>query len=67
MRGIGRSNCDPFCEELHTDTRHLILTIAREEREKRPTTTVRYVRYLDKPIRRQVAEFAKLASAVRAA
>jgi hypothetical protein len=58
---------DPFCEELHTDTRHLILTIAREEREKRPTTTVRYVRYLDKPIRRQVAEFAKLASAVRAA
>jgi hypothetical protein len=51
---------DPFFEGLHTDARHLILTIARDERQKRPTTVVRYVRYLDKPVRRQIAEFEKL-------
>jgi hypothetical protein len=55
---------DPFFEGLRTDARHLILAVARDERQKRPTTVVRYVRYLDKPVRRHVAEFAELAAGV---
>ena len=54
---------DPFFEgHPHMDARRLILTIAREEREKRPTTVVRYVRYLDQPVRRSAAKFAELAA-----
>jgi hypothetical protein len=46
------------------DARRLILAIAREERQKRPTTVVRYVRYLDKPVRRKVAEFEELVTEI---
>jgi hypothetical protein len=48
----------------HMDARRLILAIAREERQKRPTTVVRYVRYLDKPVRRKVAEFEELVTEI---
>ena len=56
---------EPFSESMlpHMDARGLILAIARADREKRPTTVVRYVRYLDKAIRRQADELAKLRTA----
>jgi hypothetical protein len=56
---------DPFFEgHPHMDARRLILAIAREERQKRPKTVVRYVRYLDKPVRRKVAEFEELVAEI---
>jgi hypothetical protein len=58
---------DPFFEGTRMDARGLILAVARRERQERPTTVVRYVRYLDKAIRRHVAELEKLRTAVRAA